>query len=423
MLRTSRDCCRRSSQRLGRLRGCTTVALHQADPLQSPPQRRKVESVVSAERARMLASDLISRAGEFNPAISDSLVCDGNAPAIGFDCEGVRLGRYGRLCLLQIATQDGGVFICDALKNGVVEGLAPLLESRGVVKVVHDCREDSSALFHQHGVRLQSVFDTQAANMAIMKRRGERIRQCSMAEFLRTKLSVHERSDLADVKQAMLNDAKLWSRRPLTGILLRYLLHDANRLLPLRKAFLQDIHRGGHQQEVLLRKDVVNACQRALEHRHLNEDFETAASMARIRTRLWGIVAAMTPEGIYFKLNAGRPGVACTPSSMGRFRDVEVGDTVLCCVSGVSMDGGYLYLDRYDPDWDYFDHQLRPSAEPEVGSFGREYRHLTRATDDGDIDPLVARGLPALQTLPGGDFDEWETGTNDLGLPESLEDA
>ena len=29
-------------------------------------------------------------------------------------------------------------------------------------------------------------------------------------------------------------------------------------------------------------------------------------------------------------------------------------------------DGRYIYLDRYDHDWDFFDHQLRPSPEPEA---------------------------------------------------------
>ena len=31
-------------------------------------------------------------------------------------------------------------------------------------------------------------------------------------------------------------------------------------------------------------------------------------------------------------------------------------------------DGRYLYLDRYDHDWDYFDHQLRPARTPEAHS-------------------------------------------------------
>lgn len=50
----------------------------------------------------------------------------------------------------------------DACRPGVVQSLAPLLSDPSVLKVFHDCREDSSALYHQHGVSLDCVFDTQA---------------------------------------------------------------------------------------------------------------------------------------------------------------------------------------------------------------------------------------------------------------------
>ena len=46
-------------------------------------------------------------------------------------------------------------------KAGALASFAPLLADPGVVKVLHDCREDASALLHQHGVELTSVFDTQ----------------------------------------------------------------------------------------------------------------------------------------------------------------------------------------------------------------------------------------------------------------------
>ena len=36
------------------------------------------------------------------------------------------------------------------------------------------------------------------------------------------------------------------------------------------------------------------------------------------------------------------------------------------CYRQLPKDGRYLYLDRYDHDWDYFDHQLRPARTPEA---------------------------------------------------------
>jgi ribonuclease D len=38
------------------------------------------------------------------------------------------------------------------------------LQDPQVVKVMHDCRADSDALFHQHNVAIDNVFDTQVAH-------------------------------------------------------------------------------------------------------------------------------------------------------------------------------------------------------------------------------------------------------------------
>ena len=38
-----------------------------------------------------------------------------------------------------------------------------------MLKVLHDCRRDADALFHQHNIRLSSVFDTQAAYAVLVR--------------------------------------------------------------------------------------------------------------------------------------------------------------------------------------------------------------------------------------------------------------
>lgn len=56
------------------------------------------------------------------------------------DCEGVRLSRFGRICVVQLAApgREAGaperLFLVDALRPGVVAALAPLLESEAVAK-------------------------------------------------------------------------------------------------------------------------------------------------------------------------------------------------------------------------------------------------------------------------------------------------
>eukprot|EP00929_Paragymnodinium_shiwhaense_P088301 TRINITY_DN48599_c0_g1_i1.p1 TRINITY_DN48599_c0_g1~~TRINITY_DN48599_c0_g1_i1.p1 ORF type:complete len:485 (-),score=95.20 TRINITY_DN48599_c0_g1_i1:507-1907(-) len=390
-----------------------------------------VEFVTTAERAGSLATELLaaSRTSE----AEDRLVADEAADAVGLDCEGVRLGRFGRLTVMQLAADRGQrLFLLDALRPGVVEAVRDLLESKKVVKVMHDCREDASALLHQHGVTLSAVFDTQAAYSEIERKSGRELFQVSTAQLLKAKLGVVDIPEVAQVKMQMQKDAMMWARRPLTAAMARYALHGVAHLLPLRLTLLREaqLQRAGRRAKIgdgqQLLEDMAHASEQALSYRDLNTQFATPEAMAKIGTALWALVAAHNVRGLYFKLNGGRVGLASTPSALARFKDTEIGDLVLCCVSGVSMDGSYIYLDRYDHDWDYFDHQLRPSGEPEVGVFGREHRFKSSLFADGQsehVDPLLTRGLPAADaTLAGSDgLDPWEADYEDMGQSADID--
>lgn len=82
---------------------------------------------------------------------------------ICLDCEGVRLGRDGSLCLIQIATPlHVVIFDITCLGASVFDaGLRAILENPNVLKIFHDVRCDSDALFHLHQTTLCNVFDTQ----------------------------------------------------------------------------------------------------------------------------------------------------------------------------------------------------------------------------------------------------------------------
>lgn len=43
----------------------------------------------------------------------------------------------------------------------VLFSLGMMLEDPDVIEVIHDCRQDSAALFYQHNIKLPMVFDTQ----------------------------------------------------------------------------------------------------------------------------------------------------------------------------------------------------------------------------------------------------------------------
>lgn len=85
---------------------------------------------------------------------------------ISFDCEVVNVGAKGVLTLLQIGTIRGEAFIFD-LKScpqmATDGGLKTLLEDENVIKIIHDCRNDSYNLYSQYNILLKNVFDTQVS--------------------------------------------------------------------------------------------------------------------------------------------------------------------------------------------------------------------------------------------------------------------
>ena len=46
-------------------------------------------------------------------------------------------------------------------RTALLQQLRPVLEDPFILKVFHDCRQDSAALKYQAGIRLQHVLDTQ----------------------------------------------------------------------------------------------------------------------------------------------------------------------------------------------------------------------------------------------------------------------
>merc|ERR1719362_874482 len=80
--------------------------------------RWSVECIASVERARSVAQDLLAAVPSRESLGTSTSIMDADAAAIAVDCEGVRLGRFGRVCLVQMALSDGRAFVFDALKPG-----------------------------------------------------------------------------------------------------------------------------------------------------------------------------------------------------------------------------------------------------------------------------------------------------------------
>lgn len=137
---------------------------------------------------------------------------------------------YGKLCLIQIATDD--VITCvDPLH---VENLEPLLEclyEPGILKIMHSARQDLELFYDLTGKVPQPVYDTQIA--ATLLGYGD---QTGYAKLVKSLMSVnldksHARTD--------------WSQRPLDDSQIEYALDDVRYLIPMyRKQWQMLIDKG-----------------------------------------------------------------------------------------------------------------------------------------------------------------------------------
>jgi ribonuclease D len=149
-----------------------------------------------------------------------------NATALALDTEFMREKTYrAELCLLQIADGDDAVCI-DPLAITDLSGLAPLLGTPGVVKIMHAARQDLEVLLPAVGM-VVPVFDTQIAAAL-----AGHPSQVGYAELVRRLLGVelakaHTRAD--------------WSRRPLSAEEQEYALDDVRHLAALRASLLETL--------------------------------------------------------------------------------------------------------------------------------------------------------------------------------------
>lgn len=177
--------------------------------------------VVSARESLQVVQDIL-RAGQ----------------PVGLDGEGVNLGPKGQLTLVQVSRAGGEVIIFDVQTTPAIMtqgGLQSLLESEHIIKVVHDCRNDSAALYFQYDVSIKNVFDTQAAHAVLqLQETGKPVYKVknvslnALCEFYNAPVNPMKEQ----VKNIYRRDQKFWARRPLTRDMICYAGADVLALVP-----------------------------------------------------------------------------------------------------------------------------------------------------------------------------------------------
>src|SRR2546421_7794707 len=136
-------------------------------------------------------------------------------PTIFIDLEGVNLGREGELCLLAIHhTISKRSFVIDvhclgasAFSTPASDGtttLKTILESPIIAKGIFDVRNDSAALYHGFGVRLQCMHDIQLLEIVARPQiwASSRKFRCGLEKVIRrhSSMTVAETADWSATK-------------------------------------------------------------------------------------------------------------------------------------------------------------------------------------------------------------------------------
>lgn len=177
---------------------------------------------------------------------------------LAFDSEGVNLSRIGELTLMSFGVQVSGgchVFLLDLLndelKERTVEAARDLLSNSSIVKIIHDCRQDSDALYHlfHPSIYLTNVFDTQIWDVYVSgSKRG-------LNDTLRgygLPVNSNRVGNSLYVRQP-----EFWKKRPLTDEMIEYASNDIFHLFNLRQKLMDK------KDSIRSVRSLTNACENA----------------------------------------------------------------------------------------------------------------------------------------------------------------
>ncbi|KAK4878762.1 hypothetical protein RN001_011268 [Aquatica leii] len=202
--------------------------------------------ICSVHECQMVTNDIIRRCTNIN---ADSWPFTENKVVIGFDCRGINLGLKGQMTLMQIATMSGSIYVFDLISCPAMidTGLRKILESPYVVKIMHDCRNDSVKLYQQFNITLQTIFDTQAAYSVLLYQesgqavdKAKNIALNSLCEYYNAPINPMKEQ----LKNICKRDQKFWSQRPLSKKMILYASADVSSFgciySPMCKAILPE---------------------------------------------------------------------------------------------------------------------------------------------------------------------------------------
>lgn len=147
---------------------------------------------------------------------------------LAVDVEGVDLGRKGIVSLVQIANSIE-TYVFDVLgktrTDPVILFLKNVFENKNIVKIFHDCRMDSDALFYHYDIRLANVHDTQCWH----ELSNNQIEASLNTVLGHNNIPINEHRNTS----IYLIDYEFWQHRPLTETMLKWAEGDVQSLISI----------------------------------------------------------------------------------------------------------------------------------------------------------------------------------------------
>jgi hypothetical protein len=153
---------------------------------------------------------------------------------LAVDAEGVKLSRMGKMTVFSVAVSDQLVFLVDtihpdvSLREAAMNVLKSILEDESVEKIIHDCRQDSDALYHVHSIAFRNVFDTQVYYLAISGSTKRAPLNIALEAF---GCKINKLRNNIDYR----TEPEYWGKRPLTPEMIDCASGDVKTLFDLRK--------------------------------------------------------------------------------------------------------------------------------------------------------------------------------------------
>ncbi|CAL1575052.1 unnamed protein product [Knipowitschia caucasica] len=184
---------------------------------------------------------------EFHEKFGSAIMHIKKQQVVGVGVDGVEIYKHGRLCWLQISTKHK-VFLFDILLLGArafKNGLSMILQSKQILKVIHDCRAVTGCLSSQFGVNLTNVFDTQVADvMCFYSETGGLLpnRVSTLQEVINLHLKVPSSQLLSlQMKSQLTQEKGIWYKRPCPLPLLKVMALSVVHMQPLRLVLLDTL--------------------------------------------------------------------------------------------------------------------------------------------------------------------------------------